>query len=118
MSTDRYLTVNQLSAKLNLSRATIYRLMDQGLPSVKVGNARRFPLSAVEVWLESQEVPTSDASRGQPLSQPEGVLLPGHYRCNNCGGVNRIVHPTLQRLLCCWQCGRGPLNVAAVAETG
>jgi len=116
---DDYLTVNQLSAKLNLSRATIYRLMDQGLPSVRIGHARRFLWRAVEAWCEGQEVPTTEAERGQPqpLSQPDDVLLPGHYRCHECGGVNRIVHPTLQRLLSCWQCGRGPLNAVALGET-
>ena len=115
---DEFLTVKQLSATLNLSRATIYRLIDQGLPSVKVGSARRFLWSAVEAWVEAQEGPTTEAECGQPLPQPDGVLLPGHYRCQACGGVNRIVHPTLRRLLCCWQCGRGPLNAVALGETG
>lgn len=113
MSTEHYLTVTEVREKLKVSRATLYRLLAKGLPSFKLGNTRRFSWQAVETWLESQEAP-----RGQPLSHPEGVLLPGHYRCHDCGGVNRIVHPTLQRLLCCWQCGRGPLNAVAVAETG
>jgi len=107
---DDYLTVTQLAEKLNLSRATIYRLMDQGLPSVRVGHARRFLARAVEAWCEGQDMPTTEADR-------DGVLLPGQYRCQECGGVNRIVHPTLRRLLCCWQCGRGPLSAVAVAET-
>ena len=103
---DHYLRVNELQAKLKVSRATMYRLMAKGLPSVKVGSARRFLWRAVEAWLEGQDVPT------------DGVLLPGHYRCQECGGVNRIVHPALRRLLCCWQCGRGPLNAVALGETG
>lgn len=110
--TEHYLTVSELRAMLKISRAGIYRLMDQGLPSVSVGHSRRFLWPAVEAWLETQEAP-----RGQPPSQLDGVLLPGHYRCHDCGGVNRIVHPTLPRLLCCWQCGRGPLSAVAVAET-
>lgn len=117
MSTDHYLTVKELQTKLRVSRPTVYRLLARGLPSVKVGNARRFLWRAVEAWLEGQEAQTTEAERGQPLSQPEDVLLPGHYRCEECGGVNRIVHPTLRRLLCCWQCGRGPLNAVAVGET-
>ena len=117
MSTDHYLTVKELQTKLKVSRATLYRLMAKGLPSVNVGHARRFLLRAVEAWFEGQEGPTMEAGRGQSLQQPDGVLLPGQYRCNECGGVNRIVHPTLRRLLSCWQCGRGPLNVVAVGET-
>ena len=101
-----------------MSRATIYRLINEGLPSVRMGHARRFLWRAVEAWLEGQEGPTTDADRGQSLQQPDDVLLPGQYRCHACGGVNRIVHPTLRRLLSCWQCGRGPLNAVAVGETG
>ena len=102
---DEYLTVKQLSAALNVSRATVYRLINEGLPSVRIGHARRFLWSAVEAWCEDQEAPS------------DGVLLPGQYRCNECGGVNHILHPALRRLLCCWQCGRGPLNAVALAET-
>ena len=117
MTTEHYLTARELRAKLKVSRATLYRLMEQGLPSVKVGSARRFLWRAVEAWCEGQEVPTTEADAGQPLSEPDGVLLPGQYCCTECGGVNRIVHPTLTRLLSCWQCGRGPLNAVMLAET-
>ena len=78
---DEYLTVKQLSATLNLSRATIYRLIDQGLPSVKVGSARRFLWSAVEAWVEAQEGPTMEPERAEPPPTP---LPPGEYRCLTC----------------------------------
>lgn len=69
---DEYLTVNQLSGKLNLSRATIYRLMDQGLPSLRIGHARRFLSRAVEAFM-----------RGDRLE-------PGDYRCLVCQWVGHV----------------------------
>ena len=52
---DDYLTVRELATTLNVSRATIYRLINEGLPSVKIGHARRFPWSAVEAWVQGLE---------------------------------------------------------------
>ena len=43
---DEYLTVRQLAAKLNLSRAAIYRLLGQGLPSGQAGDSPSLPVSS------------------------------------------------------------------------
>ena len=43
------MTINQVEEFTTLSRATIYRLMDEGeLQYVKIGKARRIPRGAVE----------------------------------------------------------------------
>lgn len=66
MTTEHYLTVTELRAKLKVSRATLYRLMAQGLPSVKLRHARRFLWRAVEAFVQ------------------KALLEPGDYRCGVC----------------------------------
>ncbi len=50
MALGEYLTVNELAKSLRVSRSCIYGLVKRGvLPSgLKLGHARRWPLSAVE----------------------------------------------------------------------
>lgn len=60
-STDsaRLFTAGELAEHYSLSRATIYNLMDRGMPSVKIGRSRRFRLAAVDQWLEAQQAPAT-----------------------------------------------------------
>ena len=78
---DEYLTVKQLSAALNVSRATIYRLINEGLPSVRIGHARRFPWSAVEAWVQGAYALTPEPERDD---SPPTPLPPGEYHCSTC----------------------------------
>ena len=50
---ETYLSTNQLMQMLNISRSTVYRLMDKGLPAIKVGAVNRFPKDQVLNWLEN-----------------------------------------------------------------
>lgn len=116
---DDYLTVKQLSAKLNLSRATIYRLMDQGLPSVSIGHARRFSWPAVEAWLEGRDGTSMGASQvAPPLLPPrDEILQPGFARCTACVVVNRVAQAAPRRVVQCGHCGRiGSLQAVALGE--
>ena len=46
------LTIPQVAAMLGLGRTKLYGLIDhEGLPSVKLGTARRNPRQALEAWL-------------------------------------------------------------------
>ena len=100
---DDYLTIRELSAILNVSRATIYRLINEGLPSVRIGHARRFPWSAVEAWVQELEEAT-DAARAPSLPSPK-LLQPGDYQCVSCGWIGHVPAPTLrQRLGNCPKC--------------
>ena len=46
------LTIPQVAAMLGLGRTKVYDLIDhEGLPTVKLGTARRIPRQALEVWL-------------------------------------------------------------------
>ncbi len=52
---DRLVTAQQLADRLQLSRATIYALMREGLPSIRLGRARRFRVSDVDRWLDDHQ---------------------------------------------------------------
>lgn len=46
--------VSAVAAFLDVSRTTVYRLIDHGdLPSVKIGNSRRVPWDAVEEMIDA-----------------------------------------------------------------
>ena len=47
-----YLSTNELMQMLGISRSTVYRLIDRGLPFIKVGAINRFPKDQVLAWLE------------------------------------------------------------------
>jgi excisionase family DNA binding protein len=40
---ERYLSTNELMEMLGISRSTVYRLMDRGLPIIKIGAVKRLP---------------------------------------------------------------------------
>jgi excisionase family DNA binding protein len=46
------LSINELSKKMGVSRATIYRMIKKGLPVIKVGNSTRFDPVEVSNWLK------------------------------------------------------------------
>ena len=49
----RLLTVGEMAGYLQISDATVYRMVRSGdIPCVRVGRSIRFRLAAVEVWLE------------------------------------------------------------------
>jgi excisionase family DNA binding protein len=49
------LTIPQVAAMLELGRTKVYDLIErEGLPSVKLGTARRIPRQALEVWLRER----------------------------------------------------------------
>jgi excisionase family DNA binding protein len=52
------LTVAQLATRWSMSRATIYRALEDGLPSLKLGRSRRIRLSDADQWLNEQAAST------------------------------------------------------------
>lgn len=52
--TDRYVTIPDLMAYLNVSRSTIRRLRAAGMPEITVGASPRFHLASVIAWLEQR----------------------------------------------------------------
>lgn len=51
----RLLDAQELADYYSVCRASIYNLMAQGLPSVKIGRARRFRVPDTDAWLEAQQ---------------------------------------------------------------
>lgn len=51
-SAARYITAAELMATFNISRSTVGRLIDAGLPVLWIGAARRFAINKIMDWLE------------------------------------------------------------------
>jgi excisionase family DNA binding protein len=53
--TNALLTVAQVCARLGIGRNKFYTLLDQSLPTVKLGKLRRVRQTSLERWIEKQE---------------------------------------------------------------
>jgi excisionase family DNA binding protein len=51
-NTERYLSTGELMDVLSISRSTVYRLIAEGMPCMKVGSVNRFSRDRVLAWLE------------------------------------------------------------------
>jgi predicted DNA-binding transcriptional regulator AlpA len=53
-TTERWLTKRQIAEHFGFTTRWVELRMREGLPSIRLGNRRRFRLSEVEAWLVSQ----------------------------------------------------------------
>ena len=53
-NTERYLSTGELMDVLSISRSTVYRLMEKGLPNIMIGTVHRFPIDQVLTWLNEK----------------------------------------------------------------
>jgi len=84
------LTARELRQTLKISRTTLYRLLQKGLPSVGTGRLRRYELDTVLRWMNG---------RG-PQDDEITLMRAGMYRCTNldrCGGAYRPTVWTFHR---------------------
>ncbi len=49
----RWLSVDEIAFHLGVSRDTVYRLIDRGLPASKVGRFWKFKIEEVDAWVKS-----------------------------------------------------------------
>ncbi len=64
MSTDKWLTLDELAEYLKLSRTKLYRIAQKGeIPASKIGAQWRFNREEIDDWVTSQR-PGGDASQG------------------------------------------------------
>lgn len=49
------LTIPQVAKQLNISRAHVYKLIKQGLPTIHLGRSVRIHVSSLQRWLLTQE---------------------------------------------------------------
>lgn len=98
------MTLKETLALLKISRATLYRLMEDGLPSIGTGRLRRFERDRVLRWWAAGETPRD----GQ--APPPPTLPPGRYACHACRvqGTLREPRPTPPR---CPRCGQEAVRV-------
>ena len=52
------LTIPQVAAYLGVSRAHVYRLVNNGLPVIRLGRAVRIHMTSLQRWLQDQEEST------------------------------------------------------------
>jgi len=93
---EQYLSTKELMALLGISRSTIYRLMEDGLPYLKVRGQNRFPKEEVIEWFKERD----ESEREPPTMLPEGK-----YRCLSCGLVGSVNKPMPLSNITCPQCG-------------
>lgn len=53
---EKLLTITEVAEWLDVTRGQLYRLMDDGLPWIKVGERRRFDRVAVTTWLDRNKM--------------------------------------------------------------
>lgn len=58
----QYITTEELSQRLQVTRQTLNNWRKQGLPFIKIGRAVRFDMDEVNKWIEEQN---SEASEGR-----------------------------------------------------
>ena len=51
---EQYLSTGELMGTLSISRSTVNRMVNRGLPHVWVGAVRRFPMAQVLEWFKER----------------------------------------------------------------
>ena len=72
---ERFLTAEELAARYQVTRQHIQNLVNRGLPSLKLGRARRFDVEQTDLWLRarwSARAEMAPRTRGSgPKAAPE-----------------------------------------------
>jgi excisionase family DNA binding protein len=64
MSADiKFLTIEDVSEMLQVTRTTVYNLKKKGMPFIKLGKNIRFDQDEVVEWIKSNNRPASDNER-------------------------------------------------------
>jgi excisionase family DNA binding protein len=72
MTTDRWLTLDELAGYLKLSRSKLYRMAQEGgLPASKIGSQWRFDRLEIDGWMKSRG-PGADDSSGTESDDGKG----------------------------------------------
>jgi excisionase family DNA binding protein len=51
---EQYLSTGELMDMLGISRSTVYRLIEKGMPNIMVGSVHRFPKDQLLSWLRAR----------------------------------------------------------------
>lgn len=80
---DKFFTLDEISAYLNIPKSTLYKLSQKGkIPSVKIGKQLRFRKTSLNKWISEQEaesiIPVSEPPLSLVMTQeakPKHVLI-------------------------------------------
>lgn len=70
----KLLSVKEAATAMNLSRSFLYALVMRGeIPSIKIGRARRIPVSVIDEWIAKQVAEAAEEAQSD-LSQERRSL--------------------------------------------
>jgi excisionase family DNA binding protein len=69
------LTLTELAARLRVSERTVYRMLDDGCPSMLVGRRRRFHLPTVIEWTQDREPLCQSEKTRKANGTPKSVSM-------------------------------------------
>ncbi|WP_439876885.1 helix-turn-helix transcriptional regulator (plasmid) [Bacillus mycoides] len=81
-----YLTTAELIKELKLSRATIYRMISEGMPYIQLGREKQFNLEEVRAWLKNRQRGIGDLIPGKTMNND---TLARTFKCSTQGGMSR-----------------------------
>ncbi|MHB9133659.1 MAG: helix-turn-helix domain-containing protein [Armatimonadota bacterium] len=88
-----YLTVKGVAEYLHLSEDTIYRMVSRKqIPFFKLGKCIRFPVDAIDTWLESLSThpESSEAIEAPPVTR---ARTPSRYAIRSTAPATRKTYP-------------------------
>lgn len=102
--TERFLNAHELCQLLHVSKSTLWRLRQDGLPYLTIRRQLRFDLAEVRQWLSERDKPEQEGP-SKEADAPEPIIRPGVYRCRSCGRVAEIQVPMPATRIMCVPCG-------------
>ncbi len=84
---ENMLSIKEVTEECNISRATLYRLIDSGLPYYTVGTRKKFDVEAVREFLKNRKNETpEDLEVGKEYTNNDIVEI---FKVGNMGGMRR-----------------------------
>lgn len=81
-----YINSKELMETLNISRTTLYRMEQEGLPYTLVGKSKRYTIPEVQVWMNARQRGISTLIVGQHY---DNDTISKVFKCGNMGGMRR-----------------------------
>lgn len=103
-NTAQYLTTKQVMDLLQISRSTVHRWIEQGMPHVKAGAHNRFSRAEILAWLENGQEKNDTQDNSKHTEEEEIIIQPGDYRCQGCGWGGHIQAPRPLSKIWCPRC--------------
>lgn len=69
------MNMSELMAFLKVKRSTVYRLRDQGLPSIHLGRVVRFDREEVIRWLRTRQRSHTETTTTSRIDDDEDIIL-------------------------------------------